>query len=232
MATDYNPSIVTDGLVLCLDAANTKSYPGSGTTWTDVSGKGYDATLTSTNLSNGPTFNSDYGGNIVFDGNTNGEEITGVHNSELNLRNDLTVECWFRRTSGRNDWVRIFGKGDSSNRTYGLWYHVNSNYFLYQRYGPSSFNIMPSKSVVLNAWYHMVGTSSGSNHTLYLNGVNVGTASNSSTFHSSTSPYKIGYGNTHQIHKGNVSNCRIYNRGLSEAEVKQNYNAHKGRFGL
>ena len=225
MATNYNPSIVTDGLVLCLDAANTKSYSGSGTTWTDISGEGHDGTLT-----NGPTFSSNYGGNIVLDGSN--DFVTGVHNSELNLRNDVTVECWFRRTGGRSTWVRIFGKGNSSNRTYGLWYHVNSNYFLYQRYGPSSFNVMPTIPVVLNTWYHMVGTSSGSNHTLYLNGVNVGTASNSSTFHSSTDPYKVGYGNVHTIHKGNVSNCRIYNRGLSEAEVKQNYNALKGRFGL
>ena len=225
MATNYNPSIVTDGLVLCLDAANTKSYSGSGTTWTDISGEGHDGTLT-----NGPTFSSNYGGNIVLDGSN--DFVTGVHNSELNLRNDVTVECWFRRTGGRSTWVRIFGKGNSSNRTYGLWYHVNSNYFLYQRYGPSSFNIMPSKSVASNTWYHMVGTSSGSNHTLYLNGVNVGTASNSSTFHSSTDPYRVGYGNIHLSHIGDVSNCRIYNRGLSEAEVKQNYNAHKGRFGL
>ena len=225
MATNYNPKIVTDGLVLCLDAANTKSYPGSGTTWTDVSGEGHDGTLT-----NGPTFSSNYGGNIVFDGSN--DRVDGVHNSELNLRNDVTVECWFRRTGGRSDWVRIFGKGGSSLRTYGLWYHVNSNYFLYQRYGGSTMNILFTKSVVLNEWYHMVGTSSGSNHTLYLNGVNVGAASNSSTFHSSTSPYMIGYGNTHSTHIGDVSNCRIYNRGLSEAEVKQNYNAHKGRFGL
>ena len=225
MATDYNPSIVTDGLVLCLDAANTKSYPGSGTTWTDVSGKGYDGTLT-----NGPTFSSNYGGNIVLDGSN--DFVTGVHNSELNLRNDVTVECWFRRTGGRSTWVRIFGKGNSSNRTYGLWYHVNSNYFLYQRYGPSSINVMPTIPVVLNTWYHMVGTSSGSNHTLYLNGVNVGTASNSSTFHSSTDPYKVGSFDGSFHHIGDVSNCRIYNRGLSEAEVKQNYNAHKGRFGL
>ena len=225
MGLAHSPSIVTDGLVLCLDAANTKSYPGSGTTWTDISGEGHDGTLT-----NGPTFSSNYGGNIVFDGSN--DDVTGVHNSELNLRNDVTVECWFRRTGGRSDWVRIFGKGDSSNRTYGLWYNVPSSYFLYQRYGPSSFNIMPSKSVASNTWYHMVGTSSGSNHTLYLNGVNVGTASNSSTFHSSTDPYKVGSHDGLYHHIGNVSNCRIYNRGLSEAEVKQNYNAHKGRFGL
>ena len=225
MATNYNPSIVTDGLVLCLDAANSKSYPGSGTTWTDISGKGYDGTLT-----NGPTFSSDNMGSIVFDGSN--DDVTGVHNSDLNLRNDLTVECWFRRTGARSDWVRVFGKGDSSNRTYGLWYHVNSNYFLYQRYGGSNMNNLLSKSVVLNTWYHMVGTSSGSNHTLYLNGVNVGTATNSSTFHSSTDPYKVGSHDGSYHHIGDVSNCRIYNRGLSEAEVKQNYNALKGRFGL
>ena len=93
-------------------------------------------------------------------------------------------------------------------------------------------NILLSKSVVSNEWYHIVGTSSGSTHTLYVNGVKKGTASNSSTFHSSTDPYKVGYGNIHLSHIGNVSNCRIYNRGLSEAEVKQNYIAHKGRFGL
>ena len=223
MATNYNPKIVTDGLVLCLDAANTKSYPGSGTTWTDISGKGYDGTLT-----NGPTFSSNYGGNIVLDGSN--DFVTGVHNSELNLRNDVTVERWFRRTGGASNWVRIFGKGNSSDRTYGLWYHVNNNYFLYQRYGPSSINVMPTIPVVLNTWYHMVGTSSGSNHTLYLNGVNVGTGSLSQTFHSSTDPYKVGSFDGSYHHIGDVSNCRIYNRGLSEAEVKQNYNAHKWRY--
>ena len=225
MGLAHSPRIVTDGLVLCLDAANTKSYPGSGTTWTDISGKGYDGTLT-----NGPTFSSNYGGNIVLDGSN--DFVTGVHNSELNLRNDVTVECWFRRTGGTSNWVRIFGKGNSSNRTYGLWYHVNSNYFLYQRYGPSNINVMPTISVVLNEWYHMVGTSSGSTHTLYLNGVKVGTGSLSQTFHSSTDPYKVGSFDGSYHHIGDVSNCRIYNRGLSEAEVKQNYNAHKGRFGL
>ena len=178
MGLAHSPRIVRDGLVLYLDAANIKSYPGSGTTWTDISGKDYDGTLI-----NGPTFSSDNLGCVVFDGSN--DTVHGVHNSELNLRNDVTVECWFRRTGSRGDWVRVFGKGDSTNRTYGLWYHVNSNYFLYQRYGPSNMNVLITKSVVLNEWYHMVGTSSGSTHTLYVNGVNMGTVSNSTTFHSS-----------------------------------------------
>ena len=64
MALNHSPSIVTNGLVLCLDAANTKSYPGSGTTWTDISGNGTSGTLT-----NGPVFNSANLGYFVFDGN-------------------------------------------------------------------------------------------------------------------------------------------------------------------
>ena len=63
MGVAYNPNIVTDGLVLCLDAANKRSYPGTGTTWTDRSANGNNGTLT-----NGPTFDSANGGSIVFDG--------------------------------------------------------------------------------------------------------------------------------------------------------------------
>ena len=62
MAFAYSPKILTDGLVFAVDAANKKSYPGSGTTWTDLAGSN-DGTLT-----NGPTFNSGDGGSIVFDG--------------------------------------------------------------------------------------------------------------------------------------------------------------------
>ena len=60
---NYGPKIVTNGLVLALDAADKLSYPGSGTTWKDLGGNAYDGTLT-----NGPTFTNAFGGNIVFDG--------------------------------------------------------------------------------------------------------------------------------------------------------------------
>ena len=84
MATDYNPSIVTDGLVLCVDAANTKSYPGSGTTWTDISSKGNNGTLT-----NGPTFSSGNGGAIVFDGTNDyvdfGSQVANLSTSTISF---------------------------------------------------------------------------------------------------------------------------------------------------
>ena len=63
MALSHSPSIVTNGLVLCLDAANSKSYPGSGTTWTDLSGRGNNGTLV-----NGVGYNSGNLGSLVFDG--------------------------------------------------------------------------------------------------------------------------------------------------------------------
>jgi hypothetical protein len=225
MGIAYNPRIVTDGLVLALDAGNTKSYPGSGTTWTDLSGNGNNGTLT-----NGPTYSGSDGGSIVFDGVN--DYINGVHNTQLNITGDITVECWFRVTNTRSDWVRVFGKGDSTNRTVGLWYNQPLSRFLYQRYGTSNMGIVYNATVSLNTWYHIVGTSSSNNHTLYLNNVVRGTSTTGTTFASSTDPYKVGYGSIHTYHIGNVSNCRIYNRALTASEIQQNFNATRSRFGI
>jgi len=82
------PNISTSGLVLALDAANTKSYPGSGTTWTDMSGNNNNGTLT-----NGPTFNSANGGSIVFDGSN--DFVTLGNQSVLGFTNGIfSVEAW------------------------------------------------------------------------------------------------------------------------------------------
>lgn len=227
MGVNFNPKIVTSGLVLALDAANPKSYPGSGTTWSDVSGNSNHGTLT-----NGPTFSSADGGSILFDG-TN-DYINGVHNSQLDTTGDMTGEVWFQLTETASDWVRVLGKGDATNRTFGLWYNTGSSYFLYQRYGSSgNVGILHTSTVTLNTWWHMVGTSSGTSHVFYLNGKAIGSqTSGGSTFYSSTDPYRIGYAGFHTYHQGNIANCKIYNRGLTAAEVLQNYEALHGRFGL
>ena len=219
--------IVTSGLALLLDAGNTASYPGTGTTWTDLSGNGNTGTLT-----NGPTYSSADGGSIVLDG-TN-DYINGVHDATLNLTGDVTVELWFRLTATvfNQDYIRIFGKGNNDNRTWSLWYHVGNQQFLYQRYGSTNMNAVYSATVSLNTWYHMVGTSSSNNHVLYLNGVSRATVSTGTTFASSTDPYTIGQGITNQYHIGNIAKAAVYNRGLSAAEVTQNFDALKGRYGL
>ena len=93
MASAAGPNIITDGLVLHLDAANTNSYPGSGTTWTDISGKGHNGTLT-----NGPTFNSGDMGTIVFDGSN--DTVTLSANSDFDFgTGDFTIEGFFNKSA-------------------------------------------------------------------------------------------------------------------------------------
>jgi hypothetical protein len=87
MAFNYSPKIVTDGLVLCLDAANNRSYPGSGTAWTDLSRGGNNGALT-----NGPTFNSANGGSIVFDGTNDYVEIP-TRNTNLEFQPTSGYSC-------------------------------------------------------------------------------------------------------------------------------------------
>ena len=226
MGISYNPHIVSDGLVLCLDAANPRSYPGSGTSWYDLSGNGNNGTLV-----NGVGYSSDNAGSLVFDGVN--DYVNGVHNTQTNITGDITIECWFRVTNTRSDWVRIFGKGeDGTNRTVGLWYNQASSVFLYQRYGSTNMNAQYNSTVSLNTWFHMAGTSSSNNHILYLNTVQRATSSSGTTFASSTDPYKVGFGNIHTYHIGNVSNCRIYNRALTAQEILQNYKSTRGRYGI
>lgn len=216
---------VQSGLILHLDASSSASYPGSGTTWYDVSGNNYHGTLV-----NGVTYSADNGGTFNFNGSS--QYINGVHNTTLDRTGDMTAEVWFRvDTNPVSDCVRFFGKGDATYRSFGLW-QCSGNYFLYQRYGASgSINAGYSATVNLNQWYHMVGTSSGGNHVLYLNNVQVATASGASTFYSSTDPYKVGYGAPHTYHQGRIGAARMYNRALSAAEVATNWNASKGLYG-
>jgi hypothetical protein len=88
MATNYNPGIVTSGLVLCLDAGNTKSYPGSGTTWTDLSGNGNTGTLV-----NSPSYSSS--GYFSFDGTNKSVSIV---KPQPNITGQISVEIWYIST--------------------------------------------------------------------------------------------------------------------------------------
>jgi hypothetical protein len=228
MPNYYGPRIVTDNLVVCLDAANPKSYPGSGTVWTDLSRNNNSGTLT-----NGPTFSSTNGGAIGFDGSN--DYINGVHNAQVDITGNMTAEAWFYISSNTNDWVRVFGKSDAvnnTNRTYGLWYNIGTSNFLYQRYGGSPINAQATRTVSTNTWYHMVGTSNGTSHVLYLNAQIAASGTAGSTFYSTTTPYTVGFAGFHAPLSGYVSSVRLYNRALSAAEVLQNYNTTKGRFKL
>jgi len=224
--TSWLSPIVTSGLIMNLDAGNTASYPGTGNIWYDLSGNGYNGTLT-----NGPTYNSSNGGSIVLDG-TN-DYINGASISSQ-LTGDITVEAWIKISTAPSDWVRVIGTGanPSGNRTFGLWYDINRR-LLWQRYGATDPGIQPANVLSYNTWYNIVATTSGNSHTVYINGASVGTATANGPWSASNESITLGSAvSIHAYLTGNMAVSRIYNRGLSSNEVLQNYNAIKSRFGL
>lgn len=234
MSNQYGPRIVTDGLVLCLDAANRKSYPGSGTTWTDLSGNSSNFTLT-----NGTLFNSLNGGAMSYDG-TNDSTLRSAP-STLKINGDKTLVCIHNRAiSGGDGPGYLIRCGLSSDEAYGL-YHGSDGNIGYQWYkgGWQTINTgsyLESPPATLGQWVHTCVTVQSTNLTFYINGISVVTATvtipsvNPSyiTIGSSNGPG----GNTAQQFAGLIASVSIYNRYLSANEVEQNYNALKGRFGL
>ena len=222
MGTKYNPSAIRNGLLICVDPANPSSYSGSGLTATGlVSGIG--ATLV-----NGIGFSSSNNGTFILDGSNDYINSDAI---SFDLTGDLSAEVWFNISVSASDWVRVIGKGDGGGRTFGFWYNSPSAVFLYQRYGPSG-NVGTSYGLSLqtNTWYHVIVTSSGSTHKLYINGTDVQTQTGAGPFHSSSSTLKVGYGEVHTYHNGRIGLYRIYNRPLTAQEVLQNYNATKKRY--
>lgn len=226
MATVGGPRIVRSGLVLNLDAGQRTSYSGSGTTWNDLSGNRNNSTLT-----NGPTFNSANGGSIVFDGVN--DYVDGASISSL-FTGDMTAEAWIKITAMSGDWVRIIGtaKTNGADRTFGIWYYVDGG-ILWQRYAGNDPGIFPtSPKLTVGSWAYVAATTSGTSHVLYLNGVSIGTATAAGPWTASGQPITIGYAGFHTYTNSNISNVRLYTRGLSAYEILQNYNTTKGRFGL
>jgi hypothetical protein len=227
----HGPKVVTDGLVLCLDAGNSKSYPGSGTTWTDLSGRSNNGTLT-----NGPTYSSVSGGSLVFDG-TNDFVNLGTPPVITGRQVPLTICGWARAntfTSTRVLWgvynQEAFGQLYSMIRTdNGILKYFTSN-------STGGFQSNGTFTPSINTWnFYAVtvsGTLSSPSVTIYLN-------NSSETFSYSTltsSPdlsirFCIGADSfPRSFWNGNISNVMWYNRALSTQEIQQNYNALKSRY--
>ena len=171
MATNYNPRIVTDGLVLALDAGNTKSYPGSGSTWTDLSGNGNNGTL-----AGGVGYSSSNGGSLTFDGSND-----YVYRTSTNFdfgTGDFTVSGWFyMESSGSNNcvWDLRTDGPFSNNNNFLLRTTGNTNYEL--RFANSSIRTFTASS---NTWNNIVFSRIGSTLSTYVNGSLDGSNSNSS----------------------------------------------------
>jgi hypothetical protein len=240
MAFANGGSIVTNGLVLALDAADRNSYVSGSTTWFDLSGNGNTGTLT-----NGPTFNSANGGSIVFDGTNQYIEVTPPisslsnvsqfsYSAFVNFNTKSTGNAFFSYgASGVFTTDILFAWETASNV---LFFQINngadgSAYFTY-----NTLNTWINISVVYN------GSLSGNDNRLkvYNNGNEVTLTFGytiPATTASPSSPlcrlgtYASDASNAWALN-GRISNTLLYNRALSTTEITQNYNNQKSRFGL
>lgn len=226
MGVNYSPRIVTNGLVLCLDAANMKSYPGTGTVWTDLSGDGNNSTLV-----NGVGYSANNKGSLVFDGTNDFIELQ----SDILLGNNFTVSLLFKQTATRSDWVRLIGhSNDSSSRFWGLWMPAPRSYLLWQSYTGGGQVSSSAFTFELNTPYEIVLTSVGSLRSFYVNGNLLSSASNGGTINytNNNSKITIGYAGFHTYYVGDLYSSKIYTRALSSDEIRQNFQALRGRFGI
>jgi hypothetical protein len=233
MGLNHSPKIVTDGLVLCLDAANVKSYPGSGTNWTDLSGNGRNGTLT-----NGPTYSSDVGGSIVFDG-TVGKVVTVTYNSSNFVNTNFTWISWVKGKGSPTVNMPQIGYGSGGWPRLGFFENVGTWYFQqYNNSGPPTISTVSCGTGSETVWKQIccVGNFTQSKIIGYNNGSYVTEATYVSSA-GNDSVFGIGragttFGGWNEAYLGNIAQVSIYNRALSIAEIQQNFNALRGRFGI
>jgi len=225
MALAHSPRIITDGLVLALDAGNAKSYPGSGTSWSDLSGQGNNGTLT-----NGPTYSSDNGGSIVFDGTNDYIDVSGTASLNAPISINFTLSVWMYPTKTGN-WQGVLTKNRSTGTQVGL-FLSSSNEFVFGFSGTGG-NLVGS-TFSTNTWYHIVLVqTANTSRKIYINGSLDATKTSSfGTASSGSQTFRLGQASgVNEYFGGRISNASIYNnKALTAAEVEQNYNAFKGRY--
>jgi hypothetical protein len=227
------PPIVTSGLILHLDAANKLSYPGSGTTWTDLSGNSYNGTLFSGGGGTNPTYDSSNLGNIVFPGNGRVVSLPNTINVSY-----ITIGAWVKANAATFGFIvnKNFG---SSVVPYSL--NVGGNNSPPDVNGMGFFSTSWRNSGITTdirgdgKWHYVVGTFDGTLLNYYIDGkLDASTNEGSGlTLPSNTQTTYLGYyANDGQAFSGSIASTKIYNRALSLQEINQNYNALKSRFGL
>ncbi len=223
----YVPPIITDSLVLHLDAGNTNSYSGSGSTWTDLSGNGYNATLSNT------TFSSANGGSLVFNG-TSSQGVTTLQRDNADFSYFAVVNSSSQAASGDNnildtfegtsqEWTRLAVKGSSTPVIPSTSIDNDGTKVVVD--GPTN---------IKDTWVMLTVTRSGSSIKLYVND----TLDNSSNTLTTTivqglEPLYIGISTAgREWFTGNIAVIGTYSKELSSSEVSQNFESIRGRFGI
>ena len=232
MGFSDGPTIVTNGLVLSLDAADRNSYSGSGTAWNDLSGNNSIGTLT-----NSPTFNTANGG---FFGFVTDDYVLIPENSALNSQT-ISIEMWIKTNSLSQNGM-WFEKGQL-NTQYNL-FQEGASFFWRQRIttgGVINLSMTTSTYLSTTSWAQVVATFTSGDRKIYVNGVVAASDTQTGTIVTDTNGMSIGVwgGFTTKpadgrgyFYNGSIAIIKVYNRSLSQLEILQNYNAQKSRFDL
>ena len=241
MAFRYSPKIVTDGLVLYLDAANTKSFVSGSTIWNDLTKNNYNGILT-----NGPTFDTNNAGSIVFDGVDDFVIVPSFSGTNF-PQEQGTVSIWYNIKSDN-------GVINKSSRGIFDQFNLTRNHIFIRNYPfqpsspnfviqialqstllPSSYIYSTGQNISVDEWHNIVvayvcGSSSSVN--VYIDGNLVSSGVMSDSTWRPNGQF-VGFGTTNQpCMQGKGSILKIYDRPITSSEVLQNYNALKNRFGL
>lgn len=223
MAIAYNTSVVRHGLVLHLDAANTKSYPGSGTAWNDLSGNGNNGTLV-----NGVGYSTNNNGYLTFDGVN--DEVQISNSASINPLTN-TLICWARsNTENWNNFGFLMSKRDvfvmhPDQNTKDVQYYYRLN------------NVWQSAMITvtnITIWNMYACTWNGTSITAYLNGSFINSQGRTGPLNTSdTGIMTVGSDDgTGRYMNGNISHVMMYNRALNDTEIRQNFEATRGRYGI
>jgi hypothetical protein len=239
MAGINGPKIPTNGLILYLNALISRSYPGSGLNWFDLTRTSNIATLNPS--VGGPTYSSVNGGVIVCDGSNDYVLTNNVSlSSFFNTTTAVTFTMWFYPTSAGQILTEL-----ASAALEAPGYHVSTieissaGAFSFSIY-TGGFQTITSSNRAFNTWYFLTLTHDGSTETAYINGISIGTRS-----YTRSGPFSSGLGTFYGLCArdttnmgtlgyagGRIANFAIYNRALSSVEVLNTFNAFKTRFSL
>lgn len=235
---DYSsPNIIRDTLQVYVDASNKNSYPGSGTTWTDLSGNGRNGTLTL-----GPTFStSEVDGYIQLDGVNDYISFGQTFNFTTQA---FTIGMWLKFLSwnaGSGANCVLFWKGDFTTSGYYFEFNLSggNGAFYTNQGGASQSSIGPAAATqkVLDNWMHLMITRSGTSVIIYINGIDVTSSSGSHTNPATASTNNFYLGAYTNTAGANITNMRIamfyiWQKALSASDVLYTFNASRKRFGI
>lgn len=237
MAQHYGAKVSTEGLVCYLDSQNPRSYPGSGTTWYDLSGNNNNGAMSAfTGASAGSTSGFDTNtGWMMFDRHVGSSDATANNRVTINnsnsldgvlITNTMTINFWMKMTSYTCT---------AMTKWNGSWelYYCSGLVWRSQGTGGSDWSSGLAYTTHLNKFHMITATHDGTTRKFYINGSLYGTQSNTVTSQDTSNVVSIGgYYNGNYATVGAIPHYMLYNRILSDTEISQIYNTTKARFGI